>query len=182
MGALVTTLALVIAIVAIYNLLNNPNGMPHFEHGSHRFYFPHNNFSAQDYYGMVKEALKEHAIPDLSFSEVEFRQKGLLSSKRMYLRVKKEQYLFDICAAPYGKDFFVSWWFGEKFTLFFLILTYIPIVRWFALRSIRKRTYHQRDTQSMFEEAIKMAVGEAIEAMTQEKGIRTQQAYEAQPN
>ena len=158
MGALVTTLALVIAIVAIYNLLNNPNGMPHFEHGSHRFYFPHNNFSAQDYYGMVKEALKEHAIPDLSFSEVEFRQKGLLSSKRMYLRVKKEQYLFDICAAPYGKDFFVSWWFGEKFTLFFLILTYIPIVRWFALRSIRKRTYHQRDTQSMFEEAIKSSL------------------------
>ena len=35
----------------------------------------------------------------------------IASAKREYLRMQRGKYAFDICAAPFGNGFFVSWWF-----------------------------------------------------------------------
>lgn len=37
----------------------------------------------------------------------------MLSAKREYLRVEREQLQFDICGAPFGTGFFTSWWLAE---------------------------------------------------------------------
>ena len=45
---------------------------------------------------------------------VEWPEGGLLSAKRLYLRVIRKEHVFDICGAPFGNGFFFSWWLGES--------------------------------------------------------------------
>ncbi|MBU1700304.1 MAG: hypothetical protein KJ831_09145 [Candidatus Eisenbacteria bacterium] len=45
-------------------------------------------------------------------SRVDWREGGIGTPKRKYLRVTREDMAFDICAAPFGTGFFFSWWLG----------------------------------------------------------------------
>jgi hypothetical protein len=67
--------------------------------------------SPLDFYKEVETAVAARGLPDVTISRVEYRQAGVLSDRREYLRVRRERLVFDICAAPYGKGFFFSWWF-----------------------------------------------------------------------
>lgn len=62
------------------------------------------------FYTAVEEALARRRIPETKNSRVDFKETGLLSAKREYLRVTREKLIFDICAAPFGTGFFVSYW------------------------------------------------------------------------
>jgi hypothetical protein len=74
---------------------------------------PHFTTPTQDFYAAVEKELKEHQVPALDISRVEFSEGGLLSHKRQYLRLTRERLVFDICAAPFGTDFFFSCRFAE---------------------------------------------------------------------
>jgi hypothetical protein len=52
------------------------------------------------FYKAVEEAIERRRIPDSSRSRIDYREGGLLSAKREYLRVKRLTYTFDICGAP----------------------------------------------------------------------------------
>lgn len=69
--------------------------------------------SALGFYDAVEEAVKAREAPDIRFERVEWTEKGLLTPKRTYLRVKRGRLSFDICAAPYGRGYFFSWWLAE---------------------------------------------------------------------
>lgn len=58
-------------------------------------------------------ALKAHQLPDVEISRIEWKEGGAFSSQRLYLRVRRGSLVFDICAAPYGADYFFSWWLAE---------------------------------------------------------------------
>lgn len=64
--------------------------------------------SALDFYSSVEEAVRARAVPEATFSRVEFSEAGLGSAKRQYFRVGRGKVNFDICAAPYGNGFFFS--------------------------------------------------------------------------
>lgn len=70
-------------------------------------------YSTQDYYAQIEQALQPHQIPDVSVSHVEYRESGIFSAKRVYLRIRRDRLVFDICGAPFGSGFFFSWWLGE---------------------------------------------------------------------
>ena len=69
--------------------------------------------SAQEFYGGVERALSAHQVPDIEISRIEWKEGGAFSSQRLYLRVKRGSLVFDICAAPFGADYFFSWWLAE---------------------------------------------------------------------
>ena len=71
-------------------------------------------FSSQEFYVRLERALDERKIPDLRLERVIWKEGGMLSPGREYLRVQRERYLFDVCAAPFGKGFFVSLWCAER--------------------------------------------------------------------
>jgi hypothetical protein len=87
--------------------------------------------SSLDFYELVKAGIARREIPDLKVSQVEWKESGLGSGKRVYLRVSREGLNFDICAAPFGTGYFFSWWLARiprilldiLFILFMLILT-----------------------------------------------------------
>jgi len=66
--------------------------------------------SSLDFYGLVKAGIALRQIPDLTITQVEWKEGGLGSGKRVYLRVSREGLNFDICAAPFGTGYFFSWW------------------------------------------------------------------------
>src|ERR1700753_1489789 len=66
--------------------------------------------SPLDFYAAVEAALYRRQIPDIKFTRVTWRESGILSAERIYLRVTRGVLNFDICAAPFGTGFFFSWW------------------------------------------------------------------------
>src|SRR5690349_13798286 len=78
--------------------------------------FPNTSFSAMEFYNAVEQALDKKEIGDMKISRVTYSQGGLFSSNREYLRIARGEYIFLVCAAPFGTDFFVSWWGGERIT------------------------------------------------------------------
>ena len=71
-------------------------------------------FSTQEFYVRLERALAERQIPDLVAKRVIWKEGGVLSPGREYLRIRRERYVLDICAAPFGTGFFVSIWAAER--------------------------------------------------------------------
>lgn len=69
--------------------------------------------SSLEFYAAVEAALKPREIPDTSTYRVDWKEGGLVSARREYLRVVRGRLRFDICAAPFGTGFFFSWWLTE---------------------------------------------------------------------
>ena len=66
--------------------------------------------SALDFYSSVEKRLKDRCVPEMGSERNEWKEGGMLSANRQYLRLRRGRYVFDVCAAPYGKSFFFSWW------------------------------------------------------------------------
>ena len=129
--------------------------------------------SPQRFYANFEEAIKTRELPDLKLSRTFYREGGLTSAKREYLRVTRRELIFDICAAPFGKGFFISWWLGEPLGF----LQSFPILG--AL--FRPVTYFRHDTALMFQESVHAAVLEVLGATTQSKGLRALTELEKKP-
>lgn len=68
------------------------------------------NTSPSEFYRSVETALAKHGIPELEVSRVVWKEGSFLSADREYLRIARKRLVYDICAAPFGKDFFFSSW------------------------------------------------------------------------
>lgn len=65
-------------------------------------------YSTHEFYREVEDALQKRDVPGLKLSEVKYFESGVLSDKRIYLRMAREEFAFDICAAPFGQAYFFS--------------------------------------------------------------------------
>ena len=66
------------------------------------------NTSPQEFYSLLEKAIARRQIPNLEISRVEWKEGGLLSANREYLRLSRERLICYICAAPFGTGFFFS--------------------------------------------------------------------------
>lgn len=66
--------------------------------------------STLDFYKSVDAVLQRRAVPNIKTHRVLWQEGGALSAQRRYFRVSRGQLAFDICAAPFGNDYFFSWW------------------------------------------------------------------------
>jgi hypothetical protein len=69
--------------------------------------------SSAEFYDSVEKELKARELPGMEMSRIEFGEGGVLSNKRLYLRMVRERLVFDVCAAPFGRSFFFSCRFAE---------------------------------------------------------------------
>jgi len=127
----------------------------------------------KEFYTSVEAAIAKRLIPGASLSRLDWPEGGILSAKREYLRVSRKPYLFDICGAPFGTGFFVSWWLNESFGC----LAALPGLE----RFFRRSTYYRVDTALMFQEAVSKAVVDVVDGMTEAKGLRMLSELERKP-
>jgi hypothetical protein len=158
--------------------------------------------SPQRIYGLMEEAIKRRKIPDVKISRISYPEAGALSARREYLRVRRKEHIFDICAAPFGTGFFVSWWLGEPKTFFWLLASiifvfiliiglgiglpwWLPLGIGFTIIGLWKLslrpTYYRLDTALMFQDSVHSAVLEVIEQATEGKGLKALSEPEKKP-
>lgn len=137
--------------------------------------------SSMDFYQAVEGAVERRRLPDVRVSRVEWREGGLGSAKRVYLRLHRRDHVFDICGAPFGNGFFVSSWLGELPTGLLAILADMPGLGFFVRLFLRPATYYTVDTALMFQSAVHAAVLEVLDDMTGAKGLRALSEVERKP-
>ncbi|MBI3818857.1 MAG: hypothetical protein HY286_09230 [Planctomycetes bacterium] len=133
--------------------------------------------SSQDFYDSLEAAIERREIPKSIRSRIEFPEGGPFSTKRLYLRVVRDEYTFDLCAAPFGTGFFVSWWLFTAPGCLASLPIIGPVIRFF----VKPLTYYRVDTALMFQSAVHTCVQEVLDQLTTAKGIRALTELERKP-
>lgn len=92
--------------------------------------------SALEFYKSVEEQVSQRKVPSSRTERVLYREGGVLSAQREYLRITRERLTFDLCAAPYGKSQFFSWWLAETRSPYATLIGYVGLfllLFWFFL-------------------------------------------------
>ena len=131
-------------------------------------------FSSDEFYKSCEEAIRKREIPDISFSRVQYSEGGVLSPNREYLHIVRGEYIYDICAAPFGTGFFVSSWYVEKPSFLKRLLRAVPFLKSY----VEKKTYYEIDTDAIFKSFVHEGMLEAIDAMAASKGVRKPNEFE----
>lgn len=66
------------------------------------------HFSVLEFYDQIEADLKARRLPSLRSQRVAFHEGSRLSDKRVYLRLARERFSFEVCAAPFGTGYFFS--------------------------------------------------------------------------
>jgi hypothetical protein len=127
------------------------------------------NIAAGDFYTQVEAGLKDRQIKGISVTTESFLQSHVFSAKRVYLRITENEYVFYICAAPFGTGTFISWWLCVKDEK---IANKIPILSRLAGKDRNNKTFYQMDTEAMYKSAIHSVVASVADSLTSEKGYR----------
>jgi len=109
--------------------------------------------------------------PHIKTKSVIYSEGGFITANRTYLRVSRGDILFDICAAPFGTGFFISWWQADKGFLKRFLLA-LPFIGRLMERAFYPHTYYHVDSREMFQATIHEILLTTIDALIIEKGLR----------
>jgi hypothetical protein len=118
------------------------------------------SISTQTFYERLCAEIARRKMPDVQLLRVDLPQGGFLAGKRDYLRINRGKHSFTLCAAPFGIDFFVSWWLLEAPGCLSGCLTVlVPPLALFA----RQATFYEEDTAAVFRDCVHEAVLKVID-------------------
>lgn len=133
------------------------------------------------FYKAVEEAVKTKEIENLKYFQVYWKEGSFFSPKREYLRIRRKQHAFDICGAPFGNGFFVSWWLGEIPPCFLWPLMLTPGIGFWFEKLFRPMTYYRVDTAMMFQSLVHSAVLEVVDSLMGEQGLKALEPADRKP-
>lgn len=136
-------------------------------HWSH--FFQKFAMSSDDFYRELEKTLQSHEMPNSSIQRTRHKEGGMLSAAREYLRVKHGEVVFDVCASPFGKDFFISWWLYETTGPMRTIFKNTRFGSFLQQRA-SKRTFYQIDEEDMFRSCVHECILETVSKVTNGKG------------
>lgn len=139
------------------------------------------DFSTKEFYYLLNAELKGQGVDKIKIETTILSEGGMLSSKREYLRLSWKEYQYDICGAPFGKGFFVSWWLLMKQSPAEMLVSKIPFLGVWLSRKFYPITYYKMDTASMFMTYAHQAVMNVIDQITKDKGVRALTENERKP-
>ena len=137
--------------------------------------------SPKAFFESIEAAVAEKQLEGAKHSRIHWREGGVLSAKREYLRIHRKEYAFDICGAPFGNGFFVSWWLGEIPSGFLGFLMGLPFIGGLVARFVKPQTYYRIDTATMFQSLVHSAVLQVVDEMTSNQGVRGLPESERKP-
>jgi hypothetical protein len=118
------------------------------------------SFSTMEFYTILSDKIGVRQMPETWLSRENLPEGGLLSAKREYLKIKRGEQSFMLCAAPFGVDFFVSWWLLENPGCLSGCLTVlIPPLAFIT----RRTTFYKEDTTAVFRDAVHACVLETVD-------------------
>jgi len=128
-------------------------------------------YSSQTFYEQLKKELHSHNIKNIKTEFVFHKEGGVGSRTRTYLRVKWKGNVYDICGAPFGNGFFVSWWLFQKSSIGELLIYKIPFIGKWLARKLFPVTYYTIDTTSMFMSYAQQSVLKVVDDISKANSI-----------
>jgi hypothetical protein len=107
-------------------------------------------------------------VRNLKVKVIEKNTGGVLSGKRLYAEVSFDDYIYDVCAAPFGKSFFVSYWMHFELRKREKVVLGIPFVGNRLLKVFFPFTYYRIDTSNMFHGLMHQIIIEMIDDISVE--------------
>lgn len=141
-------------------------------HSNWNTLIPDFSHSSEGFYELLSKAILNHGVNKISLERVIFLEGSTMASAtRKYQRIKYDNHTIDVCAAPFGNDYFVSWWCLTHRTMAEILVSIIPLVGERLHRFFYKPTYYKVDTASMFMTVTHHATLNVIEEITKETGF-----------
>jgi hypothetical protein len=133
------------------------------------------------FYAAVEQAILRRKIPSVTVSRVSWREGGLFSARRLYLRARRKGLIFDICGVPVGGGFLVAWWLGEAAPGLRELFAEIPVIGAVFERAVTPVTYFEVDTAAFFQRAVHASVLEVVDQVGGKHGLRRLTPNERRP-
>lgn len=130
------------------------------------------HFSTEEFYKLLEEKIKQRELPDVKTKTRNISQGGLLSKKRLYFEVTRKDYIFHVCAAPFGKSYFFSWYLRVKMSRWQELIVRIPYIGASIVKNMQYQSYYQLDTANMFKSAVHHCITDAIDDVLDPKGSK----------
>ena len=130
------------------------------------------SMSPRAFYEAVIEELEERDIPGLRIRRIILREGGILSPKREYLVVQREEFSFKLSAIPFSTGVIISWGLQETVPLFWRFAFVIPPLGKFLQRVLRPDSAYHRDITWAFQMAVHTAIVTSIADHADSKGYR----------
>lgn len=127
------------------------------------------NQSAQALYAAIETAVNARKLPDVKFSRVDYKEGGMFSAKREYMRIRRDDLTFEICGAPFGTGFFVSarmFVEGAGIDSFLGGMLGHGVAGGLAKAIANPDTFYRQDTALMYQQLVHGAILEVVDAMT----------------
>ncbi|WP_299208173.1 hypothetical protein [uncultured Dokdonia sp.] len=159
---------IIILVCTIYFYLKDKPSVAHstWDHLINDF-----SFSSKEFYTLLTKELQSKGITGVRFQRVALKEGNIFSSRREYLRIHWKEYHFDICAAPFGKGFFLSWWLVYNFSYLELFISYIPFFGPWLVKKLFTITFYKIDTATMFMTFTHRSVLSVLDELTVEEGV-----------
>ncbi len=138
-------------------------------------------YSTEEFYKRYKKELLSHGVSGVTTASVSLREGNIFSNKRRYLRIKWKEFQYDICAAPFGDGFFVSWWLLDRATWIQVLISLIPFIGRWLIRKLYPTTYYKIDTASMMMRYCHQTALRVIDDITDGQGVRKMTEDERKP-
>lgn len=140
--------------------------------------------SSNEFYSESDRNLAAHQLRDVKTERVKISEGGPFSANREYLQIRHSDFVYHVCAAPYGNGFFVSSWLGEFESGFWAWLASIPyvgaVVRFFR-SFLKPMTYYRVDTAMMFHTVVHASVTKALDSVLKARGMKELTELERKP-
>ena len=65
-------------------------------------------YSPTDFYALVRKYMESRHVPDLLYEDISLHEGTVFSPRRLYLQMRRERLMAEICASPFGSGFFIS--------------------------------------------------------------------------
>lgn len=141
-------------------------------HAHQSQHFEDLQMSSKEFYMLLKGMIEEYQYPGVQCEPVTLSEGGLFSSKRQYLRISKQRYHYYVCASPFGKSFFISWWLKEDAHTAANFAARFGLLGKAMASRMESKTYYEMDTEQMFTASISSLIRTAVEKVKADKGHR----------
>lgn len=169
-GSSSTVFWIIVAVLVILLLRHwlKPNPIKEHDsiHSHHSHHFEDFQMSAQEFYKDLQAIIAEREFPNVESYVSAFSTGGILDPYRDYLEIRNDNLVFYVCAAPYGKNFFISYWLKDTEEDIF------DVVSRKMFGGAEPKSFFQIDSEAMFVESIKKAIMAAIDHATEQRGLR----------
>lgn len=126
--------------------------------------------SPMEFYDIVEHKITESGIHGISFSTFTRREGGCFSPFRIYLRIRLDEFFFDICAFVSGRSFVVSYWLHIDCFGIVDLLAEIPGIGFLIENTSRPATYYSIDFVEHFQREVHKAILQVVDELSEISG------------